>query len=257
MAAYSQPAFGIIHRLREIEDAGITENNPIANTEIAYLYDGRLEAFTFDGSAADHYLRFDYGATPDATDRLVIPSGHNLGTYNITLKAADSADMLTNPTTLLSSVTVAAGVIDEAFASNSQRYGELSFDDTGTWSMPEIWLTKRREPVFGHVWPWTDSFQFNTLDFIKPSGDIATLEQGAKQRIFRMSWEGLLLVDYDIFDDLFTECGRTKPFLFWPPYGEDPLIVKLLRDPEYQPGARVPGNAESRNVTLDFIELIG
>jgi hypothetical protein len=256
--AYSNPAFGLIHRLRELDPSVITSKNGITNTQKAYLSDGRREPFTFDGSASDHWLRWDMGATPAATDRLVILDGHNLDGNTITYKAADSSDMLTNPTTLINGVSVSAGMIDEAFdgGENAQQYGELSFGGTGTWELPEVWVTKRRTMTKGPAWPWRDSWRYNVLDMVKPSGSIATLELGAKQRDFRVDWKKVYLAaDLAVFDDLFDDIGRTNPWLWWPPYGEPPLMVHLMRDPARQPGARNPATVEAQNITLEFLEL--
>jgi hypothetical protein len=257
MATYENPYFGFIHRLREIGGSAITANHGISGTEKGYLFDSRRELFTFDDEQSTHWLRFDYGATPDTTNRLFIPVGHNLSANSITLKAADSADMLTNPTTL-GTWFLSPAAIDKGFPDNSQRYGELSITGTGTWSFPEIWITYRHSLDRGPEWPWVDRPQYNVLDFPKPSGDIATLEQGPQQRVFEMSWAKIkLAADLAIFDDLLDNYGRALPFLFWPPYGETPpLIVKLTDDPEREPGASNPGQEETRNIELQMIELI-
>jgi hypothetical protein len=254
---YSNPAFGIIHALRETGAANITSNNAITNTEITYLLDSRVgELFTFDGSAANHYIDINRGAGPDAIDRMVVPSGHNwTGTIDL---LADSVATFDSPATiLLDDQAVSAGVLDISFASNSDQYIRLLWNGTGTWATPEFWLTKRRTMIAGPVWPWVDAWKYNVLDFPKPSGDIATLEQGTKQRFFGMSWEAVFeTADISVFDDLFANAGRAKPYLFWPPYGEDPLIVKMTVDPDREAGVTVPGVTESENITLEMIELV-
>lgn len=256
---YSNPAVGILHALRAVGGSAITSNNAITGTEKAFLFDSRRELFQFDASETDHYLQVDLGtASPDAFNRLVVFGTHNI-TGNIGITQDYNAGFTSETTRGVIAVT-AGQLVDGAlnYGDITEQYVRFYFPITGgQWSMPELWLTERIELTSdGPAWPWDDSYRYNVLDSQKPSGDLASLSLGPRQRVLRYSWPELESADQAVLADLFDGPGRERPFLLWPPYGGDVMMVKLAADPERQIGVIAPTIAETHAVTLDLIELV-
>lgn len=230
--AWRNPQYNFVHAVRTAGAASITPTPAAAaGFPVDNLIDDRAGSlFKFTSSGAGSTLVIDRGAgSLDAIDRLLIPAGHNI-TGTIDLEADDNAGF-TSPTALLTNEAVATGLIDETFASNTERYLKITFDATGTWEITQLIFTEKRTTTRGpNPLPgWPDQLIDNTLLFPKASGVVAALELGADRRRIQYDYRVLESADELVFSDLWTECATARPFFLDPAYDDEtPIWVRLV-----------------------------
>lgn len=263
--AYREPRFMFLHAAQLAGDAGLSSNETLdADFPKAHAIDGRLEAqVKLDAAAGgDWTLTVDRGAgSLEAIDRLIIPAGHNLASVagDLMLEADDNSGF-TTPTTLLD-FTPAAGLIDQSFTSNTERYVRLKRDNAAVvWQLGELYLTRTRQPTRGPVNAWEDPFVPNVETFQTLAGVTGSEQFGSPRRTFNMVWRGLSGTDLAVFDELLSRIGYGPgiPFYFDPPEDSEPAIfVELLEQYQRKQDAKIPQQAIRYEVGLSLIEAVG
>ena len=228
--AWRNPRYAFQHAAR---DAGLSAITPTpvedADFPADYLIDDRAGSlFKFDSSSASAKIEIDRGAgTLEAVDRILIPTGHNLGTMDIIVEDDDNSGF-TSPATLLASTTVAAGWIDEAMTSGNQRYLRIRIIGTGTWEIPELIFTRTRTLTRGPEPRWPDLKRSNTLTFEKESGAAALLSLGPDRRVFEFTYrnvdDGDATLDLALLLALIDSVGTDRPFIVDPPFDTESAL---------------------------------
>lgn len=260
--SWRNPRYAFLHAGRDAGAAALTPS-PAADADfpVDFLVDDRAGSlFKFGSSSSSAQVDLDRGAAGlEALDRLLIPSGHNLGGNTITLEADDNAGF-SSPTTLLNAVAVSAGLIDQAFASNTERYLRLSIGGTGTWEIPEWVLTRTRTTTRGPEPGWEDYHEHNTLEFTKESGSIASLSLGPDRRVFAYRYRDVKdSDDLAVFSELIAAVGTARPFYLDPAFDTEAAIwVKLSEDSRQRQDPQVPAatDATQREIELRLREHV-
>ncbi|MBI4822671.1 MAG: hypothetical protein HY805_00345 [Nitrospirae bacterium] len=104
-----------------------------SNYPLYRLYDRNIGRFFKTTSAITTEIKIDQGSSPQAVDRLLIPSGHNLNGMTLDIKYSDD-DITYTPA--ISQWTGASGLIDKSWASITKRYWK--FIITTPASIPQI-----------------------------------------------------------------------------------------------------------------------
>lgn len=227
-----------------------------------YAYDGRAQSlFKFGSSSSSATFTIDRGAgTLEAVDRLVIPSGHNLGSQSVTITSDDNAGFAT-PTTL-ASFTSAAGLINQALTSSTERYLRVAFGGTGTWELPEVWIGRVRTPAVGPRPEWTRARQPNYQRVQFDSGVTAGSQIGPMRWAYAFAWTALAGTDLAIFSDLEAAVSSAgeRLWMMTPDSDVGLLLMELSEPMQWRQDHPVPGNAVTGptwTVALKVIEAIG
>lgn len=259
--SYVSPYFVLLHAARAA--GAVVSVSPAENASFPayYAYDGRGQSlFKFGSSSGAATFTVDRGAAGlEAVDVLVIPSGHNLGVQTVTVTSDDNSGF-TTPTTL-ATFSSAAGLINQALTSSTERYLRVAFGGTGTWELPEVWLGRKRQPVLGPAPTWTRGRQANYQRVQFDSGVTGGNQIGPARWTYSLSWHPLSGTDLAIFTDL--EAAATPSgerfWLMTPDSDVGLLLVELAAPMRWQQDHPNPGGVTgpSWTVTLDVIEAIG
>lgn len=213
--------------------------------EAYYLRDGGAQALAkFGSSGANSRIDIDRGAGVIPTlDRLIIPSGHNLGAQTVTLYGSATGAFGGEETTL-KSFTSAAGLINQTLSTPSAlRYLRCVFAGTGQWQLGELWVGKTFTLASGAAPAWSDPYAPNLLTYVFDSGVTGAVELGPAVRGFEYSFVRLDASDVALMEELLEDIGRgLHTFWFMPPDTAETLrLVRLA-----QPAGREQGSANPR-----------
>lgn len=243
--AWRVPRYSYRHALRTIGVSGITVS-PAADASfpVYNLIDDRASSFfKFGSSSSAAVIDGDLGATPPVVDRVVIPAGHNLSGATITVSEDDNAGF-TSPNALGTSGTLTSALVDLSFTASSERYVRVAVNGTGTWELPQLYLTQTNTTTRGPEQRWADTLTDNVVQFALRSGSVASLELGPDRRTFEYAYRALDATDEAIFAALWSECKTARPFLLDPAYdSEAALFVKLAAPIDRQNDREVPNAA--------------
>ncbi len=260
--SWRNPRFCYMHAARAVGASAITSKNAFhSDYPKDFLIDDRAGSLCkFAGSASDHSIIVDLGASPVSVERVYVPVGHNYSGTQIGMEQ-DTDIAFPSPTGILYWKNTTAAAVDHAMDVNSsERYVRFVWNGTGTWETPELILTQTKATSRGPEPGWEDYYRHNTLDFDKESGVIASLSLGADRRYFALSYRDVkLAADLTIFSDLVSTCGTSKPFLFDPPFTTESAVwVKLVEDSRQLQDPAMPAatNSTQRQIRLSMLEHI-
>lgn len=257
------PYFVWSHAGRAAGDASVAMS-PAASASLPKYrsLDGFGQSLAQHGSSsAAAYWQVDRGAgTLEAVDRLLIPSGHNLGAQTVTVASDDNAGF-TTPTTL-ASFTSAAGLIEQALTSSTERYLRVSFGGTGQWEYGEIWLGRTRTPSSAVVVDpgWKRPPLSNVTVQRFPTGVQGSVVNGPDQRTLGMTLRWVAGPDLTLCEDLATACGAAKAPL-WVGAPDDAVPTTLMwlsAISAWEQDSDVPqATGPTYTVQLELIEALG
>lgn len=263
--AWRNPRYMILHAIRNAGASAITPT-PAADADfpVDFLIDDRAGSlFKFGSSSSSAKLEIDRGTgTRTVVNRLIIPAGHNLDTMDLIVEEDDNSGF-TSPATMLAATTVSAGLIDETLNQGNQRYIRLRIIGTGTWEIPELYLTEMFTLTRGPDPEWLDRKRTNTLVFEKESGASALLSLGADRREFEFTYRNV--DDGDATSDLarllllIDTVGTSRPFYLDPPFDtEGPIWVVRTEDGEDGHEGERPAatDAPVKRITLSMLEWL-
>lgn len=228
--SYRAPALCFLHALRKAGGSAVTVSSEAAGFPKARLLDNRTASlFKFAAAAANLYVQVDRGATtPEAIDRLLIPSGHNLSGASVAVLAS-ATGAFAGEESSLASWTAGAGLIDQALTSSTARYIRFRIATSGQWEIGEIVFTRTRTPSRGPEPRWTVDVFPNQVQTRMRSGEVYGLVIGPEATAYRIRLFGVSSADKLIFDELWAEVGAHSPFYFVPPDTADPVLWARLR----------------------------
>jgi hypothetical protein len=261
--------YAFLHAARDAGASAITGNNAFhADYPKDFLIDDRAGALCkFNAAATDHHIQVDRGAgTLEEIARLIVPVGHNFNGENVRVRTATDSGFTTGVVEILAETAISATtIIDLAMtggteAQRKQRYVRLDWpNSTSTaWEIPELVLTRTRTTTRGPEQGWGDYYRHNTLDFEKDSGVVASLVLGADRRFFELTYRNVNdSDDLDVFSDLITTCGTSKPFYVDPAFDTESAVwVKLTEDSRQVQDPAIPAatNSTQRRIELLMLE---
>ncbi len=264
--AFRMPSFIFLHAGAAAGVAAITMSPAAAAGFPAYRsIDFRGQSLAKHGSSSSSaYWQVDRGAgTLEAIDRLVIPSGHNLGAQTVTVKASATGSFGGEETTL-HSFTSAAGLIVEALTSSTARYIRVGFGGTGTWEYGEIWLGRIRTPTSAcaleHGWEWPKRSNVDAITF--PSGATGSTVLGPDLQTGRLPFKwAQSAVDAVLFRELQAAAGGFKrPIVVLGPDDTLPTIIAFVSgdlEPFRQDSPNPVGTGPTYSLTVNLREHIG
>lgn len=247
--AYRQPYFIFLHAARTAGLSGVS-SSPAAHADfpIHYAIDGRGQSlFKFASSGANSTFTINRGtAGLTAVDTLLIPSGHNLGAQTVTVKAS-ATGAYGGEETEIGSFTSAAGLIEETLTSSTAQYQRITFEGTGQWELPEVWLGQKRTPASGPSMRWVRRRYPNIDGYEAASGVTGKSQQGLTRRGYSLAWERITGADVALFNDFFSEIADgLKTFYFAGPDDSDPtMLCELLAS------GPIDLSQDRRNATVD------
>lgn len=225
--------------------------------------DGRAQSLARHGSSSSSaYWQVDRGAgTLEAVDLLWIPSGHNLGSQTVTVKASATGAFAGEETTL-ASFTSAAGQIEQTLTSSTARYVRVGFGGSGTWEYGELWLGRKRTPSVAHLtpsWAWPKRANVETVSL--PSGVIAATIRGPDLQAGSLEFRWAAGDDLTLFRDMQSIAGGGKrPILVGAPDDAMPTIVAFVAndvEPFAQDSSIPQGTGPTYTVKVELVEAIG
>ena len=239
--AWRAPRYCYRHALRDAGAGALSipgTSTVAAGYPLSRLIDERRSVnFKFGESRSDHWIQVNRssGSEP-AINRLFIPSGHNFSaTTDIKLRGDSTSDMSGSPITLINETTngadVGTGDIDiDLLVSNQSQYVRLEWpSQSGTWEVPELWLTATVTIARGPVPQWTDQKRQNAIALVKASGEFPVIETGAAQREIAVQYARTDTTDTAALEALVDAVGISKPFILDPPYDDEAaIVVKLI-----------------------------
>lgn len=256
------PFFVIDHAARTAESASMT---PAAATgfEAYYLRDGGAAHLAkFGSSGANSRIDVNRGAgTLSTLDRLVIPSGHNLGAQTVNVYGSATGAFAGEEVTL-HTFTSAAGLLNEVLTTPSaHRYLRVVFAGTGQWQLGELWIGRTVTLTQGQSSAWSDPYAPNLLYYVFDSGVTGAVELGPAVRALDFSWSGVGVRDQNditrmegVLSDI--QYGLLT-FWFQAPDSVEPLrLVRLAQPYDRTQALRNPRLAGiiAYNYTLQMIE---
>lgn len=262
--AARMPYFVWSHAGRAAGDASVTMSPAASSTMPKYRsLDGFGQSLAQHGSSsASAYWQVDRGAgTLEAVDRLLIPSGHNLGAQTVAVKASATGAYAGEETTL-ASFTSAAGLIEQAVTSSTARYLRVSFGGTGQWEYGEMWLGRTRTPSSAVVVDpgWKRPPLSNVTVQRFPTGVQGSVVNGPDQRTLGMTLRWVAGSDLTLFEDLATACGAAKaPFWVGGPDDATPTMLAWLSAiSAWEQDSEVPqATGPTYTVQLELVEALG
>ena len=257
------PYFVWSHVGRTAGDAAITMIPAASDSFPKYRsIDGFGQSLAKHASAIAATWVCDRGAAGlEAVTRIFIPSGHNLGAQSVVV-ASDDNGSFTSPTTL-ATITTAAGLVEAALTSSTERYLRVSIPGSGSaWEYGEMWLGRLRTPSSAvRVEPgWELPPIQNTTVQRFPSGVQGSVVNGGDQRTLKMTLSWVAGTDLTLFQDLAAACGGAKSPL-WVGAPDDAVPTTLMwltaisawrQDSEF-PQATGP----TYTVQLELVEALG
>ncbi len=246
--AWRAPRYCFLHAARDAGVSAISEQNIWSTSGPSdFLIDDRAGSLAvFNASAADHYVQIDRGAAGlEIINRLYIPSGHNFAGADIRLRSATDTGITASVTTMLATVAAPAGALDFDLSPSTQRYVRLDWpNDTGTWELGELILTRKRTTTDGPKPGWRDFIHHNRIEFEKESGATATLALGADRRVLELDYNG---TNDSLFAEMMTAVGTFKPLLIDPPYDDEAVVwMKFSDDLRITEATEVPATQTVR-----------
>lgn len=231
------PAYFVIgHAARIAENATMT---PAAADGFPayYLHDGGASHMAkFGSSGANSRIDIDRGAgTLPTLDRILIPSGHNLGAQTVTVYGS-STGAFSGEEATLESFTSAPGLVNEVLATPSaHRYLRVVFAGTGVWELGELWIGRTITLTQGNAFGWTDPYQPNLLNYVFDSGVTGSAELGPAVKSLGFAWDSVGLRDQsDIarMEDVLSDINYGQhTFWFQAPESAEPLRLVRLSEP--------------------------
>jgi hypothetical protein len=229
--AHQLITMNFLHAAADAGTAAISTQNAVAaGWPVAHLVDriaGTL--MKFNASAADHDIEVDRGAgTLEAIDRLIIPLGHNLSGSTVEV----FSDPTPGPTTSRGSAAATAALFSLDFTSNTDRYVRVTFSGSGTWEIPQLFLTRKRTFSKGIDPRWDAPIvEPDSLVESFPGREDVTITAPGRRvlEIEAIAYDG---ADLTIYDDLVAAVGKHTPFYIDPPDSDlGTLFVRIANDP--------------------------
>lgn len=230
-----------------------------AGFDAYYLRDGGAQALAkFGSSGANSRVDIDRGAgTLTTLDRLVIPSGHNLGAQTVTLYGSATGAFAGEETTL-HTFSSAAGLINQTLTTPSAlRYLRCVFAGTGQWQLGELWVGKTITLASGAAPRWSDPYAPNLITYVFDSGVTGSVELGPAIRSFSYSFDGLVAADTLLMEELLQDIGYgLHTFWFMPPDTGETLRLMRLSQPadRAQASSNPRGSGPVYTYSLEMIE---
>lgn len=257
------PYFVWSHAGRSAGDASVTMSPAASSAMPKYRsLDGFGQSLAQHGSSSGAaYWQVDRGTgTLEAVDRLLIPSGHNLGAQTVTV-ASDDNSGFTTPTTL-ASFTSAAGLIEQSLTSSTERYLRVSFGGTGQWEYGEMWLGRTRTPssavVVDPAWKRAPLSNVTVQRF--PTGVQGSVVNGPDQRTLGMTLRWVAGADATLVEDMIAACGGAKSPL-WVAGPDDAVpttLMWLAAVSAWEQDSSVPqATGPTYTVQLELTEALG
>ena len=261
--AARMPYFVWSHAGRAAGDAAITMSPAAASGFPKYRsVDGFGQSLAKHASAAAATWICDRGAAGlEAVTRIFIPSGHNLGAQSVVV-ASDDNGSFTSPTTL-ATITTAAGLIESALTSSTERYLRVSIPGSGSaWEYGEMWLGRTRTPSAAvKLDPgWDIAPLVNTNVQRYPSGVQGSIINGPDQRTLRMTFYWVTGTDLTLFQELAAACGGAK-YPLWVGAPDDAIpstLMWLAAISAWKQDAEKPlSMGASYTIQLELVEALG
>ena len=261
--AYRNPRFYFHHALRSAGVAALGGSAFATANPRAYVHDSGLgRNGTYNAAAVNQYVKADRGAsyaTLPQPDRLIIPSGHNLGTNTLEVRhhTSDPPDGVTG-TLVYGPTAQAAGLRVLTLTAITNRYLSITVPASGAWSFPELWLSVLRTTTRGPDPEWKDSKAANQSEAQMRSGETYRLELGPERRYFEFTYRALSGADLTVFTDMRTET-RNGLFPLWvdpPDDGETAILMQIIDGLEFEQDFPVPANGAQYQLTLRLLEVL-
>jgi len=267
--AYREPFFCSRHMYRG--GSGITAASAAAaGFPASRVADGRHAVnFKHGTSQANNTIAVDAGGVPILnSDRLLIPTGHNLAGLRLLVETDDNSGFAT-PTTILDLNPVATSGVISAAISGPERHIRCNVVDVSIPEYPEIWITRDLTPTRG---PAPD-FKGDGLVAAQPNievietqgGETFRTVHGPSRKVFDVEWRFLTDVDMDPAAGTFgalavdTNSGALPFWFFDTNSAHEPIYVELVRplaDSVQQDHPDPRGAGNRWRVSLQLIEVL-
>jgi hypothetical protein len=258
--AYQNPAYLFLHVGADAGDAGVfvdvTESTTYPKRNLIDYRQSSL--FKWTNAATYHDIKFNRGAAGlELVNRMIIPAGHNLSgaAYELRSNTADSWGG-----TIRASGTFGSGLQDISVSgSSTQQWWRLEISTSGTWEIPELWLSNRRVPTGRGPNPFWEARKIPALTEVPFPARSATLALGPNRWLYRVAYDRLDGTDLAVIDDLMDETGiGLVPFYFDPPDDTlDPVLVKVNDFTRRQQARTNLTTGMAYNVEFSMIEQAG
>jgi hypothetical protein len=193
--------------------------------------------------------------------RIFIPSGHNIGAQSVVV-ASDDNGSFTSPTTL-ATITTAAGLVEAALTSSTERYLRVSIPGSGSaWEYGEMWLGRLRTPTSAVLVDpgWEMPPIHNVTVQRSPSGVQGAVVNGGDQRSLKMTLTWVAGTDLTLFQEMAAACGDGKSPL-WVGYPDDAApttLMWLASISAWKQDSGVPqATGPTYTVGLELVEALG
>lgn len=226
MGSYQEPEFAFDHRLAEAnglnvitgaEDPAGTGAGVFRVVDSQHARDAEIKASGSNPIQIE--VNRGNNAAPNHT-RLIIPAGHNLDGWDVSLRAGSltgGAELVAGPFSITSD-----DEIDITYAEDPDgalNFQLVKFDSSPapdlTLTLPEIYLTNTVVPVRGPDTNWGAVVRRNVQDFEGASGVGTEVRTGPDKQTWRLTWN--VIIDDDITDFLRVLQSAVRPFYFLPP----------------------------------------
>jgi hypothetical protein len=153
----------------------------------------------------------------EAVDRLVIPSGHNLGAATLTVHRSTTGAFGGEEVQLGTVAAPGAGAIDLALTSSTHRYLRLSVSGpSAVYEFGELFFTRVRIPTRG--WdPGYDDRPVRNAETRRTARSYVTTLYGAAQSEIRAKASRYRGADLTLLDELISFLDLGLPLWYWRP----------------------------------------
>lgn len=272
--AWRNPGYGYLNHFRTLGASAISSANAFSTTQPEdHLVDDRAGSLcTFAAAATGHYIQFDRSATPQAGNRLWIPSGHNMSGWDVRVRAATDASITTSVTTLVDPAVayteggaggqaVPAGALDFVTATNTQRYIRIDWPNEVTINpeIGELFYTFTLTPTRGPEPGWIDSIRSNVLVQTLSSGGEYAYQRGVNRREFAFRYRAVTNGTDIVILDAIADVGLGQSILLDPPFDTESAVwCRLSRDVRRVQDPAVPAttDAPESQYQLELIEHV-
>ena len=241
----------IINYRNILETSEVTVSSENASFPAYRLYDRNIgKLFKGNSTPANFYITVDQCTGNFEADRLIIPSGHNLG--GLALKLQYSTDNFVSDSHDADSWTGYLGDMNRSFSAQTKRFWRLNIASPATApELTEMYLTKdytfERSPVYGLI----ESQKKNVKREESLSGQVQLTKYGEMKRVRRYNVNQMSALQRYNFELWVQQWAGTKCFYVIDHTGIL-IFMEMLNEPEF------PLAILNRySCDLDLLEVLG